>query len=74
MRSGLAAAMLGIGGILVSFGAVVVLISLLAHNGDARLRLPAMMTLATGTIVVGAVLFAAGYLLNRVGRRATVVR
>ncbi|MFL5498479.1 MAG: hypothetical protein ACJ8AB_04165 [Gemmatimonadaceae bacterium] len=67
MRSGLAAAMLGIGGILVSFGATIVLISLFAHNGEARLRLPAMMTLATGALVLGAVLFVGGYLLNRIG-------
>jgi hypothetical protein len=74
MRSGLAAAMLGIGGILVAFGATIVLISLFAHSGEARLRLPTMMTLATGTLVAGAVLFAVGYLLSRVGRREAVVR
>ena len=68
MRSGLAAGLTGIGGILISFGAVIVVLALFARNGDTRSELPAMTTLAVGSIVIGAVMFAAGYLIGRTGR------
>jgi hypothetical protein len=70
MRSGLTAALMGIGGIFVSFGAVIVVLSLFARQGETRGELPAMTTLATISIVGGAVLFGAGYLLGRVGRNS----
>lgn len=70
MRSGLAAALMGIGGIFVSFGAVIVVLALFARYDNVRTDLPAMTTLATGSIVIGAVMFAAGYLLGRVGRNS----
>lgn len=71
MRSGLAAGLMGIGGILVSFGAVIVVLALFARQGAAtREQLPAMTTLAVGSLVVGAVMFGAGYLLGRVGRNS----
>lgn len=57
---------MGIGGILVAFGAVVVVLSLFARQGgDTRLELPAMAMLATGALATGAVMFAAGFLLGR---------
>lgn len=57
---------MGIGGILIAFGAVVVALSLLARQGaETRLELPAMGMLATGSLVIGAVMFAAGFLLSR---------
>jgi hypothetical protein len=68
MRSGLAAALMGIGGILVSFGTVIVVLALFARHGDTRGQLPAMTTVAIGSLVIGAVMFGAGYLLGRVGR------
>jgi hypothetical protein len=68
MRSGLAAGLTGIGGILVSFGAVIVVLALFARHADTRGDLPAMTTLAVGSIVIGAVMFAAGYLIGRTGR------
>jgi hypothetical protein len=69
MRSGLSAGLMGVGGILISFGAVVVVLSLFARQGgDTRLELPAMGTAAAGSLVIGAVLFGAGYLLSRLGR------
>ena len=71
MRTGLAAAFMGIGGIFVSFGAVIVVLALLARTGDTRGELPAMTTLATLCIAGGAVLFGVGYLLGRVGRTAS---
>lgn len=70
MRSGLAAGLMGIGGIFVSFGAVIVVLALFARYDNVRADLPAMTTLATGSIVIGAVMFVAGYLLGRVGRNS----
>jgi Na+/H+ antiporter NhaC len=59
---------MGIGGILMSFGGVIVVLALLARNGDTRSQLPAMTTVAVGSLIVGAVMFGAGYLLGRIGR------
>ena len=70
MRSGLAAALMGIGGILISFGAVIVVLALFARNGDTRGQLPVMTTVAVGSLLIGAVMFGAGYLLGRVGRNS----
>jgi hypothetical protein len=71
MRSGFAAGFMGIGGIFMSFGAVVVVLALFARQGgDTRLELPAMTTVAVGSLVAGAVLFGAGYLLGRLGRNS----
>jgi hypothetical protein len=68
MRSGLAAGLTGVGGILITFGAVIVVLALFARHANTRGELPAMTTLAVGSIVIGVVLFAAGYLLGRTGR------
>jgi hypothetical protein len=60
---------MGIGGIFLSFGATILVISLFARRGDAtRGELPAMMTWGIGALVVGAVMFGAGYFLARMGR------
>jgi len=59
---------MGIGGILLSFGAVIVVLAFFARTGDTRGQLPAMTTAALGSLIVGAVMFGAGYLLGRVGR------
>jgi len=61
---------MGIGGILMSFGAVIVVLALLARNGDTRGQLQAMTTVAVGSLLIGAVMFGAGYLLSRVGRNS----
>ena len=68
MRSGLAATLMGIGGILLSFGAVIVVLALFARTGDTRGQLPAMTATAVVSLVGGAVMFGAGYLLGRAGR------
>lgn len=74
MRSSVAAGLMGVGAIFVSFGAVILVLALFARNGDTRGELPAMMTLATGSLVVGAVMFGLGYLLNRMGRSSSSAR
>ena len=68
MRSGLAAGLMGIGWILISFGAVIAALYVFARQGggDSAHLLPEMATV--GSLVVGAVMFAAGYLLGRLGR------
>jgi ABC-type transport system involved in multi-copper enzyme maturation permease subunit len=70
MRSGLAAGLMGIGWIFISFGAVIAVLYVFARQGggDSAHLLPQMATLGVGSLVVGAVMFAAGYLLGRVGR------
>ncbi len=62
---------MGIGGIFMSFGAVIVVLALLARHADTRGQLPEMTLVATASIVGGAVLFGAGYLLGRVGQPAS---
>lgn len=71
MRSSVAAGLMGVGGIFCSFGAVILVLALIARNGDFRGELPAMWTLATGSLVVGALMFVLGYLLNRMGRSSS---
>jgi len=70
MRSGLAAGLMGIGWILISFGAVIAVLYVFARQGggDSAHLLPEMATVMLGSLVVGAVMFAAGYLLGRLGR------
>jgi ABC-type transport system involved in multi-copper enzyme maturation permease subunit len=71
MRSGLAAGLMGIGWIFISFGAVIAILYVLARQaGDALHELPAMATMTVGSLVVGGVMFAAGFLLSRVGRNS----
>jgi len=70
MRSGLAAALMGIGGILLSFGVTVLLIAIFTRTGEWRLQLPTMLSVATLVLVAGGAMFVAGFLLNRIGRRS----
>ena len=70
MRSGLAAGLMGIGWILISFGAVIAALYVFARQGggDSAHLLPEMATVMVGSLVIGGVMFAAGYLLGRIGR------
>ena len=70
MRSGLAAALMGIGGIFVSFGAVIAVIEFFSRYNGWRVQLPVMTSLTLGSIVIGGVMFVAGYLLSRIGRNS----
>jgi hypothetical protein len=68
MRSGFAAALMGIGGIFLCFAVVVFVIELFARRGDVGHQLATMSALGVITFAAGVVLFGLGYLLNRIGR------
>ena len=68
MRSGLASALLGIGWIFISFGVTTVILFLLARQAGNAQWQPEMAKMMVGSLVVGAVMFGAGFLLSRVGR------
>ena len=64
------AGLMGLGGILISFGAVVFVLELFASRADSGHGLREMTALATGVIVVGGVLLGLGFLLSRIGRKS----
>jgi len=68
MRSSLAAALMGIGGIFLAFAVVVFVLAILASRSDPEHKLATMSALAVASFVAGAVLFGLGFLLNRIGR------
>ncbi|MFN2635576.1 MAG: hypothetical protein ABR585_00920 [Gemmatimonadaceae bacterium] len=67
------ASLMGVGGILASFGGVIFVLELLAHHADSGRGLRDMSVMAIGSVVLGGGLFALGFLLNRLrlGRRAS---
>jgi hypothetical protein len=65
MRSSFAAAFMGIGGIFISFAAVVFILELFTRQTDLVHQLPTMTGLGMLTLVGGVVLFGLGYLLGR---------
>lgn len=72
MRAGVSEGLLGIGGIFMAFGVTVIIIGLFARmNTNTQAEFPAILSLATLFVVSGAVLFAAGYVVGRIGRRET---
>lgn len=62
---------MGVGGIFAAFGATILPIAVFTRTGAWRPQLPAMISVATTALVVGGVMFVAGYLLNRVGRNSS---
>ena len=69
MRSGFSEGLMGVGGILLSFGFTVIVLGLFARmNTNTQAEMPAITRLATLVVVAGALMFAAGYLLSRIGR------
>jgi hypothetical protein len=68
MRSGFAAAFMGIGGIFLCFSFVVFVLALFARHSDVGHQVATMNLLTVAAFVVGVVLFGLGYLLNRTGR------
>ena len=69
MRSGLVAALMGIGGIFAAFGATILVIAIFSRMN--QWQLPSEVSTGTLSLVVGLVMFAAGFLLNRVGRSSS---
>ncbi len=68
MRSGLAAGLMGIGGIFATFGTTIFVITIFSKMNDWRVQLPTMLSVATVSVVIGGALFVLGFLLNRIGR------
>ena len=68
MRSGFAAAFMGIGGIFLCFSIVVFVIEIFSRRSNAGHQLATMSALAVATLVGGLIVFGLGYLLNRIGR------
>ena len=66
MRSGLVAALMGIGGIFASFGATILVIAIFSRMN--AWQLPKEVSTGVLSLVVGLVMFLLGFLLNRVGR------
>jgi MFS family permease len=73
MRTYLSAALMGIGGIFVSFGAVVFIIEIFARRSDPEHRVPEMTALGMETVIGGAILMVLGYLLARMWRERSHV-
>lgn len=71
MRSSFAAAFMGIGGIFLSFAAVVFVLELFTRRTNAVHQLPTMSGVGLITLVGGGVLFALGFLLNRMSSART---
>ena len=70
MRSGLVAALMGVGGILLSFGVTILIIAIFTKMNGWHGQLPTEMSVGTGSLIIGGVMFVAGFLLNRIGRSA----
>jgi hypothetical protein len=61
---------MGVGGIFLAFGFTIVLIAIFTRMSSWRDKFPFEMTVATGFLVVGGVMFVLGWLLSRTGRRS----
>jgi hypothetical protein len=68
MRSGFAAAFMGIGGIFLCFSVVVFVIEIFARRSDAGHQLATMSGLGAAALVGGLVVFGLGYSLSRIAR------
>jgi predicted DNA repair protein MutK len=68
MRSGFAAALMGIGGIFLCFSVVVFVLETLARRSESGHQLATMSGLSVAAFLGGVILFGLGYLLNRIGR------
>jgi hypothetical protein len=67
MRVYLTGAMIGIGGMFVSFAAVVFVIEIFASRSDPEHRLATMSALGLEMLIGGGILVVLGILLNRLG-------
>ena len=62
------ASLMGVGGILLSFGAVIFVLEIFARQADSARGLREMTGTGTGAVVIGAGLLAVGFLLGRFSR------
>lgn len=69
MRVYVSSTLMGIGGIFVSFSAVIFILEMFASRSDPEHRVPDMTRLGLETLIGGAILMLLGYLLSRVWRR-----
>ncbi|HEY1952782.1 MAG TPA: hypothetical protein VGG76_08240 [Gemmatimonadaceae bacterium] len=69
MRSGLSQALMGVGGILLSFSFTIIVIGLFARmNTNTQWEMHAITRTATLMVAIGGAMFVGGYLLSRIGR------
>jgi uncharacterized membrane protein len=68
MRTYLSATLMGIGGIFVSFAAVIFILEIFARRSDPEHRVPAMTALGMETLIGGGILLVLGFLLARMWR------
>lgn len=62
---------MGVGGIFLSFGVTILIISIFTRmSSQWRGEIPAMMTVGVGSVVIGGAMFVLGWLLHRGARRA----
>jgi hypothetical protein len=68
MRTYLSATLMSIGGIFVSFAAVIFIIEIFASRSDPEHHIPTITALGMGTLIGGGILLVVGYLLARMWR------
>jgi hypothetical protein len=70
MRTGISSGLMGVGGIFLGFGFTIVVIALFTRmSAQWRGEFPTEMSVATGFLVAGGVMFILGWLLYRGIRR-----
>ena len=70
MRVYVSSTLMGIGGIFVSFSAVIFIIEIFASRSDPEHRVHDITRLGLQTLIGGAILIVLGYLLSRMWRRS----
>lgn len=61
---------MGVGGIFLAFGVTTLIIGIFTRMNGWRAEIPALMTVGTGSLVIGGAMFVLGWLLHRTGRRS----
>ena len=61
---------MGVGGIFLSFGVTILIISIFTRMGSWRGQVPVMMTVGLGSVITGGAMFVLGWLLHRGTRQS----
>jgi uncharacterized membrane protein len=69
MRVYVSSALMGIGGIFLSFSSVIFILEIFAARSDTEHRVQDMTRLGLMTLIGGIALLLLGYVLSRIGRR-----